>query len=156
MGEALAILVRFVDNEYSIQQRLIRLQLLSKSIASEELARKIIMVLQAHYKVLLGSLVGVMHDHAFVNTVAMTTISILYPHLLDIGCMSHTIDHVGDKFLTPVLDEFVTAWAQMFSHSPKSHLLRSNRVGLSVHLLCKTRWWSRWEVINLMLELLET
>jgi hypothetical protein len=44
MGEALAILVRFVDD----QQRLIRLQLLSKSIAGEELAREIIPVLQAH------------------------------------------------------------------------------------------------------------
>ena len=53
---------------------------------------------------------------ASVNTVAMTTISIVYPNLLDIGCMSHTIDYVGDKFLTPVLDEFVTAWVQMFSH----------------------------------------
>jgi hypothetical protein len=54
MGEALAILVRFMDDEYSIQQRLIRLQLLSQSIAGEELAREIITVLQAHYKVLPG------------------------------------------------------------------------------------------------------
>jgi len=76
MGEALAILVRFVDNEYSIQQRLIRFQLLSKSLAGEELAREIITVLQAHYKVLPGSLVGTMHDRAPVNTVAMTTVSI--------------------------------------------------------------------------------
>ena len=120
MGEALAIIARFVDNEYSIQQHLIRLQLLSKSIAGEELAREIITVLQAHYKVLPGSLVGAMHDHASVNTVAMTTVSILYHHLLDIGCMSHTIDCVGGKILTLVLDEFVTAWVQMFSHSPKS------------------------------------
>ena len=61
MGEELPILVRFVDDEYSIQ-RLIRLQLLSKSIAGEELAREIITVLQALYKVLSGSLVGAMHN----------------------------------------------------------------------------------------------
>jgi hypothetical protein len=93
-----------------------------------------------------------MHDRASVNTVAMTTISIVYPNLLDIGCMSHTIDHVGDKFLTPVLDEFVTAWVQMFSHSPKSRLLWNSRVGFSVCMLCKTRWWSRWEVIDQLLQ----
>ena len=68
---------RFVDDEYSIQQRLIRLQLLSKSIAGEELAREIITVLQAHYKVLPGLLVSAMHDRASVNTVAMTTIGIV-------------------------------------------------------------------------------
>ena len=94
-----------------------------------------------------------MHDLAAVTTVAMNTVSIVYPNILDVGCMSHTMDHVGDKFLTPLLDEFVTAWVQMFSHSPKSRLQWSNRVGFNVRLLCKTRWWSRWEVINQILEL---
>ena len=60
MGETLAILIRFVDDEYSIHQRLIRMQLLAKSIAGEELAREIITILQAHYKVLPGSLIGAM------------------------------------------------------------------------------------------------
>ena len=142
MGEALAILIRFVDDEYSIHQRLIHMQLLAKSIAGEELAREIITVLQAHYKVLPVSLIGAMHAGAAVNTVAMNTVSIVYPNILDVGCMSHTIDHVGDKFLTPLLDEFVTAWVQMFSHSPKSRLQWSNRVGFNVRLLSKTRWWS--------------
>ena len=41
----------------------------------------------------------------------------------------------------------------MFSHSLKSHLQWSNSVGFNVRLLCKTRWWSRWEVINQILEL---
>lgn len=38
----------------------------------------------------------------------------------------------------------------LFSHSLESLLLWSNRI---VHSLCKTRWWSRWEVIHQMLEL---
>ena len=83
----------------------------------------------------------------------MNTVSIVYPNILDVGCMSHTIDHVGDKFLTPLLDEFVTAWVQIFSHSPKSRLQWSNRVGFNVRLLSKTSWWSRWEVINQIMEL---
>ena len=151
MGQALAILVRFVDDDFCIQQCLVRLQLLSKSLAGEELAREIT-VLQAHYKVLPGSLLGAMHDRASVNNVAMNTIGIVFPSLLDIGCMSHTIDHVGDKFLTPVLDDFVTAWVQMFSHSLKSRLLWSNRVGFSGRMLCKTRWWSTWEVSDQLLQ----
>lgn len=47
------------------------MQLLTKSITGEELAREVIMVLQAHYKVLPGFLVGAMQNGASVNTVAM-------------------------------------------------------------------------------------
>ena len=77
----------------------------------------------------------------------------MYPLVLDIGCFSHTIDHVSEKFITPVLDEFVSAWVLLFSHSPKSRLAWQSRVGRSVKSLSKTRWWSRWEVINQLLEL---
>lgn len=61
-----------------------------------------------------------MHDRASVNSVAMRTIKVMYPQVLDIGCFSHTIHHVGEKLVTPVLDEFVSAWVLLFSHSPKS------------------------------------
>ena len=46
----------------------------------------------------------------------MRTLKVVYPHLLDIGCYSHTIDHVGKKFVTPNLDEFGKAWVGIFSH----------------------------------------
>ena len=94
-----------------------------------------------------------MHDRASINSVVMRTIKVMYPLVLDIGCFSHTIDHVGEKFVTPVLDEFVSAWVLLFSHSPKSRLAWQSRVGRSVKSLSKTRWWSRWEVINQLLEL---
>ena len=38
MGEALAIVLRFVTCEWSIEQRLIEVQLLSKSLKGEEIA----------------------------------------------------------------------------------------------------------------------
>ena len=38
LGEALAIVVRFVDDEWNVQQRLIRLQVLGKSLKANELA----------------------------------------------------------------------------------------------------------------------
>ena len=61
----------------------------------------------------------------------MRTIKVMYPQVLDIGCFSHTIDHVGEKFATPVLDEFVSAWVLLFSHSPKSRFVWQSRVGRS-------------------------
>ena len=39
LGEALAIVVRFVDEEWNVQQRLIGLQVLVKSLKANELAQ---------------------------------------------------------------------------------------------------------------------
>ena len=39
LGEALAIIVRFVDSQWNVQQRLVRLQVLAKSLKAEELAQ---------------------------------------------------------------------------------------------------------------------
>ena len=34
---------------------------------------------------------------------AFRQLEIFFPIAEDIGCLSHTIDHVGDKFVTPTL-----------------------------------------------------
>jgi len=45
LGEALAILLRFVTDDFEVEQCLIRLQLLEKSLSGEEIARELITVL---------------------------------------------------------------------------------------------------------------
>ena len=50
MGETLAVVLRFVDNEqWVIQQRLVRLQLLAKSLSGEEIACELIGILFVDY-----------------------------------------------------------------------------------------------------------
>ena len=90
-----------------------------------------------------------MHDST--NTVAMSTVKVLYPDIVDVGCFSHTLDHVGEHFRTPTLNEFVTNWLTLFAHSPKARLAWRSRTGKSVRTYSKTRWWSQWEVIEQML-----
>ena len=48
-----------------------------------------------------------MRDRVSVNKVAMRTVSIVYPNAFDVGCMSHTLDHIGENTKTPVLARFV-------------------------------------------------
>lgn len=46
LGEALSVVLRFVDEEkWVIQQRLVRLRLLAKSLCGEEIARELISIL---------------------------------------------------------------------------------------------------------------
>ena len=153
LGEALVIVLRFVTDDWQIQHRLVRLQLLAKSLTGEEVAREVISVLQVDYQVGAGARLGCMRDRASVNNVATATVKVIFPDVFDVGCFSHTMDHVGDRFHTPTLDVFVSAWMMLFSHSPKARLCWSARTGRAVKSFSKTRWWSRWEVVNQLLEL---
>ena len=54
--EALAIVVRFITADWEIKQRLVRLQLIAKSLKEDELAHEIITVLVQQYNVQNSSL----------------------------------------------------------------------------------------------------
>ena len=71
VGEALAIILRFVDSDWSIHQRLVRVSMLAKSLTGEELARELISVLSVTYSITSNSLLAAMRDGASVNNVAI-------------------------------------------------------------------------------------
>ena len=91
LGEAMAVVVRYIDTSFNIQQRLIRLQLLAKSMAGEEIAREIIATISTQYGIASNLVVAMMHDMAACNGVALQTLKIVYPQLVDVGCFSHTV-----------------------------------------------------------------
>ena len=142
LGEAFCVVVRFIDSEWSIQERLIRFELLANG---EEIAHQLISV--------LSLLIAAMRDCASSNNVAMRTLKVVYPFLLDIGCFAHTLDRVGERFKIPLVNDFTTYWVSLFSHSFKAKLLWKERTGRPVCGYSSTRWWSRWEVMNQLLEL---
>ena len=150
LGEALAIVVRFID-DWEIKQRLIRLQLLTKTMTGEEIAREIVHTVSTEYGISGDRLVATMRDRASANGVAMRTIKVLFPHILDVGCYSHTLDHIGEHFNVPHLEEFTRLWISLFSHSPRTRLQWKNETGNAMASYSETRWWSRWEVYHQIL-----
>ena len=148
LGEAMAVVVLFVSDDWSLEQRLLQLKTLAKSMTGEEIAREVLGVLSTNYGVGSYQLCAAIRDRASVNNVAVRAIKVLYPHLLDVGCFSHTIDHVGEHFKTPVLIPFMTSWVSLFSHSPKARLLWKQQTGKSMATYSATRWWSKWEVMK--------
>ena len=108
--EAMVIVLRFIDEHWCIKQRTARLMLLARSMTGEELARQLIVCLSTELGINGDHLIATMRDRAAVNNVAIQTLQIIYPHILDIGCFSHTLDHVGEKMYTPVLDKFATKY----------------------------------------------
>ena len=51
LGEALAVIVRFVGEEWTLEQCLVHMQMLSKSMSGEEIARVLISILSVMYGV---------------------------------------------------------------------------------------------------------
>ena len=147
LGEALAIVLRFVSEDFEIKQRLIRLQLLAKSLTGEEIARELITVLSVGYGINPNLLLSAMRDGASSNNAAMRTLNVVYPHVFDVACFSHTLDRVGSHFNTPVLLEFINSWISLFSHSLKVKLLWKEKTGKAMGSYSATRWWSKWEVM---------
>jgi len=87
-------------------------------MAGEEIAREIITTISTQYGIASSLVVAMMHDRAACNGVALRTLKIVYPQLVDVGCFSHTLDLVGEKFCTPHLSAFTLWWISQFSHSP--------------------------------------
>ena len=152
LGEALAIVVRFVDDEWNVQQRLLRLQVLAKSLKANELAQFLIQSLAVEYSIRPGVLLAAMQDRATVNHAALKQVKSFFPQLLDITCFSHTIDNVGKHFEFRVLNRFSQLWVSMFSHSAAVRLAWKTRTGTAMTTYNATRWWSKWEVMKQVLE----
>ena len=146
--EALVVMLRFVDNDWHVQQRVCRLMLLAKSMTGEELARQLITAISTELGIASNLVVAAMHDGAAVNVVAMRNVSILYDGLMSVGCISHTLDHVGEKMKAPILEEFTKLWISLFSHSPKTRVMWRTLTGLTPPSFSATRWWSRFEVMH--------
>ena len=65
LGEALVVVLRFMDFEsWSPQQRLVRLQLLAKSMSGDEIARELISILSTELGIPGGKLLASMRDCA--------------------------------------------------------------------------------------------
>ena len=91
-----------------------------------------------------------MRDRASVNNVTVHTLKTVFTLMFDIVCFSHTLDHVGEKLKTPILDKFVSGWINIFSRSPNPKHAWKTQTGLPVPSYSTTGWWSKWEVIKHM------
>ena len=150
MCVAIVIVLRFIDDQWSIQQRVGSLSLLAKSMSGEEVAQQIVSVISQELGIPSSFVIAASTDRASVNDVAMRTVKVVYSSILDIGCFSHTLDHVDERLRTQQLDTFFKAWVSLFVHSPKTRLLWRTQTGLSPPLYSTTKWWSRYEVIKQM------
>ena len=134
-GEALAVLVRFLNEEFEIVQRLVRLHVLAKSLSASELARDIITILCTRLQIPASTIIYVIRDGASVNGAAMRTMKeVMFPRPMNIICVSYTLDNVGRPMETPLLNNFLQRWIALFAHSLVPKLLWKTQTSFVVGL----------------------
>ena len=102
LDEAAAIIVRFVDTNWILQQRLVRLHVVSSSLNGQELTGELIQCLSVKFQIPTSRLVAAIRDGAAVNSAALRNMKeTMFPQLFDIICSSHSLDNVGRHFDTP-------------------------------------------------------
>ena len=117
-------------------------------MTGEEIARELISALSVEYGITSERLLAAMRDRASVNAAAMRTIKVVFLDMIHVGCYSHTIDIVGDKFRAPNIDNFIRLWVSLFARSPRARLWWKGRTGKAMSSYSSTCWWSKWEVMS--------
>ena len=146
LGEAIAIVLRYVDEKLEIHQRLVRLRTVAKSINAPQLAQVLNECLCVDYQIHGKMVIAAMRDGVAVNGAAIRHLQVLLPQLLDIICFSHTLNNTGRHVNLPVLEEFGQLWVTLFSHSHRAKLAWKARTGSSMKSYSNTRRWSKWEL----------
>ena len=119
LGEAIAIIVRFLDNEWCVQQRLIRLRTVAKAVNAPQLAQVINDCLATQFQYPAELLVAMMRDGASVNMAAIRALSVFYPNVLDVVCALHTLNNASQHFDFPLLQFLRIHQAVDFSFCPQ-------------------------------------
>ena len=84
LGEALVIVVRYIDKDWNIQQRLLKLEVLAKSMNAEELAQRLIQCLAVEYGIQPNQLLAAMRDGASVNEAGLRQVMFFFPNILNV------------------------------------------------------------------------
>ena len=99
--EAIVIVVRFVNDNWCIVQRLIRIDVCVKSVKGDEFAQVLNECLSVDYGVRADSLIAAMRDGASVNQAALNRIHFIFPKTFNVVCFSYNLDNVGNHFVIP-------------------------------------------------------
>ena len=91
LGKALAVVIRFVQENFKPTQRLLRLQVVAKALKAEELAQRLMPYVAVDHHFGPSMLLAAIRDGASGNGAALRQLSFFYTNMMDIVCFSHTI-----------------------------------------------------------------
>lgn len=124
MGEAVNICARFVPPDFTaVNTRLLSLVTTAKHMNGVALFRHISSILMTKLGMNSTYIVGISRDSCATNGVACQRLLELCGNAVDLLCSSHTLQHTGEHLHLGVVEEFLTPWLALVSHTQMASLL---------------------------------
>lgn len=116
VDEVLAVVFRFVTEDFTIVQKLVSLAKYKDVKSHEKLATAIMKVLSTYGVLYADGCLGWSNDRAATNLAALDYLTMSYGGLR-MSCLSHTLTHVGEHAKTEELVRWGNDFIGMFSQS---------------------------------------
>lgn len=154
VDEVLCVVFRFVMPDFTIVQKLASLAKYKDCKSHEKLATAVLSVLSNYGVPYMDGVVGWSADRAEVNTAALDYLTKSYGGLR-IGCISHTLTHVGEHAetteLVPWANDAIAMFSQSGGNNKPVHIF-AEVYGKEWRHPGNTRWWAKFEVYILLNE----
>ena len=148
IAEIFAVTVRYVSPTHTIETRCIDFRLLSKTLKGSEICAILVDLLCVRAQVQTNHVHYGTRDGASSNTNAMKNMQILNPLLVDLTCLSHSVNIAGKELVTTcaIANYAIHKWAELSNNSRLTRNDYAERTGEQVKRLSKVRWFS-WQFI---------
>ena len=138
-GESFAIVVRWCDEDLHIHTRVIRVAWLRGSMSNEDISAELLAAL-FEMGIKFENVFAWMHDCVEANQKSYRdTLMGACQYSDDDGCLPHTGSHVGEKFDSPVCDEYTGHYVAANAHSNKARVTFKDSTGESAAMKSMTR-----------------
>lgn len=148
IAELFALVVRVVSSSFIIEHRCFSFRMLAKALSGNETCALLIQLLAVEAGLPLDKMHYTARDGAPVNGAATAQLQTLNPRLVDMTCLSHSINVSGKQFCQtcPHANTVIHKWAELGGNSFRTRREFHAQTNAKFQHLSKTRWFCWVEV----------
>ncbi|CAM9908936.1 unnamed protein product [Heterosigma akashiwo] len=151
VGECLVVVFRAVRDDWTILQRVVKVNLLAKSMDNRHIKAELVECILGDMRKSFRDVIGFSYDRASANKKAITALLLDFNLSHGVPCIPHSFDRVGVNFKAPRARRFFGLLQSLLGLSPNARLLWELKLGFTWPDPSDTRWWSLYETYVYML-----
>lgn len=147
LGEAFATVVRWVDDQFTIREQLLSFKTIAHPMNALQIMHLLTTTIIAE-GLRYEQLIGFARDGAPVNNKAMSDVAqAIERKFVDVRCLAHFLNLVGERFEAPLAAAFMTSWKRAIAN-PKPRGIFRGIANTAPKSSSDVRWWSEWEQVQ--------
>jgi hypothetical protein len=146
VAEAVCVTARLCSMDFKIVLRLVQFITLEKHLDGISTAKLLTHLLLRKLNLSIDQIVSWSRDSVASNGVAMARLCSTFSDSVDLKCLPHTLNHVGEHFDWIVLDDFLGAWVTLVCNNERAKSLWGASIDGPPSGYSNIRWHSKAEI----------